>query len=73
LRELRRIFVHKRDEVMGGWRKLYYEELQSLHKISEQPFWGGKIKNARWTGHTARMEKLRNACKNFSCKSRTNG
>jgi hypothetical protein len=28
---LRRIFGPKRDEVMGGWRKLYNEELHNLY------------------------------------------
>jgi hypothetical protein len=28
---LRRIFRPKKDEVIGDWRKLYYEELRSLH------------------------------------------
>jgi hypothetical protein len=30
-RMLRRIFGPKRDEVMGGWRKLQNEELQNLY------------------------------------------
>jgi hypothetical protein len=30
-RVLRRIFVPKRDEVTGGWRKLYNEELHNLY------------------------------------------
>jgi hypothetical protein len=30
-RELRRIFGPKRDEVMGGWRKLHNEELHNLY------------------------------------------
>jgi hypothetical protein len=29
-RVLRRIFGPKRDEVMGGWRKLHSEELHNL-------------------------------------------
>jgi hypothetical protein len=29
-RVLRRIFGSKRDEVMGGWRKLHKEELHKL-------------------------------------------
>jgi hypothetical protein len=28
---LRRIFGSKRDEVIGGWRKLHNEELDNLH------------------------------------------
>jgi hypothetical protein len=30
-RVLRRIFGPKRDEVIGGWRKLHNEELHSLY------------------------------------------
>jgi hypothetical protein len=30
-RVLRRIFGPRRDEVMGGWRKLYNEELRDLY------------------------------------------
>jgi hypothetical protein len=30
-RVLRRIFGPKRDEVMGGWRKLHNEELHNLY------------------------------------------
>jgi hypothetical protein len=30
-RVLRRIFGPKRDEVMGGWRKLHNEELRDLY------------------------------------------
>jgi hypothetical protein len=30
-RVLRRIFVPKRDEVTGGWRKLHNEELRDLY------------------------------------------
>jgi hypothetical protein len=30
-RVLRRIFVLKRDEIVGGWRKLHNEELHNLH------------------------------------------
>jgi hypothetical protein len=30
-RVLRRIFGHKREEVVGGWRRLHNEELYNLH------------------------------------------
>jgi hypothetical protein len=33
-RVLRRIFGPKRDEVVGGWRKLHKEELHSLYSSS---------------------------------------
>jgi hypothetical protein len=29
-RALRRLFGHKREEVMGGWRRLHNEELHDL-------------------------------------------
>jgi hypothetical protein len=32
-RVLRRIFVLKRDEVTGGWRKLHNEELHNLYSL----------------------------------------
>jgi hypothetical protein len=32
---LRRIFRPKRDEMIGGWRKLYNEELHNLYWSSE--------------------------------------
>jgi hypothetical protein len=28
---LRRIFEHKREEVAGGWKRLYNEELRNLY------------------------------------------
>jgi hypothetical protein len=31
-RVLRRIFGPKKDEVIGGWRKLHNEELQNLYE-----------------------------------------
>jgi hypothetical protein len=34
-RVLRRIFGPKRDEVMGGWRKLHYEELHNLYSYDQ--------------------------------------
>jgi hypothetical protein len=33
-RVLRRIFVQKLDEIIGGWRKLHNEELQNLCPLS---------------------------------------
>jgi hypothetical protein len=34
-RVLRRIFGPKRDEIIGGWRKLYNEELHNLYSYVE--------------------------------------
>jgi hypothetical protein len=50
-RVLRRIFGPKRDEVMGGWKKLHNEELYSLLSI---------IRIIKWVGHVARMVEKRN-------------
>jgi hypothetical protein len=30
----KRLFENKRDEVAGGWRKLYYEELHNSYSSS---------------------------------------
>jgi hypothetical protein len=52
-RALRRIFGPKRDEVMGGWRKLHNEE---LHKFNASPSIFRLMKwRMRWAGHVARM------------------
>jgi hypothetical protein len=59
-RVLRRIFGPKRDEVMGGWRKLHNEE---LHKFYYSPSIITMIKSMRmrWAGLVARMGEKRNA------------
>jgi hypothetical protein len=59
-RLLRRIIGPKRDEVMGGWRQLYNEELHDLHSL---PSIIGiiKLRRMRWVGHVARMGEKRNA------------
>jgi hypothetical protein len=56
---LRRIFGPKRDEVTGGWRKLYNEE---LHNLYSSPIIIRIIKSRRmrWAGHMARMGEKRN-------------
>jgi hypothetical protein len=58
-RVLRRIFGPKRDEVMGGWRKLHTEE---LHNLCSSPSTIRIIKSRRmrWAGHVARMVEKRN-------------
>jgi hypothetical protein len=35
-RVLRRIFVPKRDEVTGGWRKLHNEKLHNLYSLPDK-------------------------------------
>jgi hypothetical protein len=58
-RVLRRIFGPKRDEVTGGWRKLYNME---LHDFYPSPSIIRMIKSMKmkWAAHVARMW-LRNA------------
>jgi hypothetical protein len=53
-RVLRRIFGPKRDEVMGGWRKLHNEELHNLYS-SPSIIRIIKSKRMRWAGHVAPM------------------
>jgi hypothetical protein len=59
---LRRIFGPKRDEVMGGWRKLHNEELHDLHSLSNiiSVIKSGRM---RWARHVAQMGEKRNAYK----------
>jgi hypothetical protein len=48
---LRRIFEPKRDEMIGGWRKLHDEELHSLYSspsvikmiMSRRMIWAGQV------------------------------
>jgi len=51
---LRRVFVPKRDEVTGEWRKLHNEELIDLYSL---PNIVRLVKSRRkkWAGHVARM------------------
>ena len=53
-RVLRRVFVHKRDEVTGEWRKLYNEELRDLYSLPNIVRVVKSIR-MRWAGHMARM------------------
>jgi hypothetical protein len=59
-RVLRRIFGLKRDEVMGGWRKLRNEELRDLYS-SPSIIRIIKSRRMRWVGHIVRMGEKRNA------------
>jgi hypothetical protein len=58
-RVLRRIFGPKRDEVIGGWRKLHNEELHKLY-CSLSIIRITKSRRMRWAGHVARMGENRN-------------
>jgi hypothetical protein len=51
-RVLRRIFGRKRDEVIGGWRKLHNEELHNLYS-SPSIIRIIKSRRMRWVGHVA--------------------
>jgi hypothetical protein len=53
-RVLRRIFGPKRDEVMGGWRKLHNEELRDFYSLPNI-IRIIKSRRMRWAGHVARM------------------
>jgi hypothetical protein len=57
---LTRIFVPKRDEVTGGWRKLHNEELHNLYS-SPSIIRMIKSRRMRWAGHVARWWEKRNA------------
>jgi hypothetical protein len=59
-RALRRIFEPKRDEVIGGWRKLHNEELHNMYS-SPSIIRMIKSRRMRWAGHVARMRTKRNA------------
>jgi hypothetical protein len=59
-RVLRRIFGPKRDEVIGEYRTLHYEELNDQYS-SPNIFRVIKSKRMRWSGHVARMELRRGA------------
>jgi hypothetical protein len=60
-RLLRRIFGPKRDEMIGGWRKLHNEELHGLYS-SLSIVRVIKARRMRWAGHVARMGEVRGAC-----------
>jgi hypothetical protein len=53
-RVLRRIFGPKREELMGGWRKLHNMELHKWHS-SPSIIKTMKLTIMRLTGHVARM------------------
>jgi hypothetical protein len=59
-RVLRRIFGPKRDEVIGGWRKLHNEELHNLY-CSPSIIRIIKTRRMGWAGHVARMGEKMNA------------
>jgi hypothetical protein len=54
-RVLRRIFVPKRDELTGEWRKLHNEELNGRY-CSPNIVRLTKYRRVRWPGNVARMD-----------------
>jgi hypothetical protein len=67
-RVLRRIFGPKRDEIIGGWRKLHNEELHNLYS-SQSIIRMIKSRTMGWAGHVARMGAERNAYSTLVGKS----
>jgi hypothetical protein len=57
---LRRIFGAKKNEVIGGWRKLHNEELHNLH-CSPSTIRMIKSRRMGWAGHVARMGEKRSS------------
>jgi hypothetical protein len=51
---LRRVFGPKREEVAGGCRRLYNEELHNLY-ASANIIRVTKLRKVRWVRHVARM------------------
>jgi hypothetical protein len=71
-RLLRRTFGQKRDEVTGGWRKLFNQELRNLH-CSPSIIRMIKSRRMRWAGHVARMREKMNAYRILVGKPEGNG
>jgi hypothetical protein len=60
IRLLRRILGPKRDELMGGWRKLHNEELCDLYSLLSI-IRIIKLRRMICVGHVAQIEEKRNA------------
>jgi hypothetical protein len=54
-RALRRIFVTRKEEMVGGWRRLHNEELHNLY-VSPNIIRVIKSRSMRRARHIARME-----------------
>jgi hypothetical protein len=59
-RVLRRIFIPKRDEIIGGWRKLHNDELHNLHSLPDIIIMI-KSRRIRCVGHVACMRAKTNS------------
>jgi hypothetical protein len=57
-RVLRRVFVPRRDEMTGEWRKLLNEELNFLYSLPNIVR-VVKSRRMRWAGHVVRMGEER--------------
>jgi hypothetical protein len=64
-RVLRRIFGPQTEEVTGGWRRLYNEELHNLYASTST-----SSVRMRWVGHVARMAEMINAYSSLVGKSK---
>jgi hypothetical protein len=53
-RVLRRIFLPKREKVVGGWRKMHKEELHNLYSLPSI-IRMIKSRRMRWAGHECRI------------------
>jgi hypothetical protein len=63
-----RIFGPKREEVVGGCRRLHSEDLHNLY-TSPNTISVIKSRRMRWAGHVARMGEMRNSYKVLAEKS----
>jgi hypothetical protein len=65
---LRRIFGFKRDEVTGGWRRLYNEDSHNVNSLPDIRM--TKSRMMRLAVHVAPIREKRNACMHgFGCKT----
>jgi hypothetical protein len=56
-RVLRRVLGPKREEVVGGWRRLHNEEIHNLY-ASPNIIRVIKSRRMRWAGHVAHMGEI---------------
>jgi hypothetical protein len=56
-RVLQRIFGPRREEVVGGWRRLHSEELHNLYS-SPNIIWVIKPRHIRWVGQVACIREV---------------
>jgi hypothetical protein len=66
---LRRVFGLKRDEVIGGWRKLHNKELNNLYSL-QNIIRMIKSMRMRWAGHVARMGGEEECIQDFGGEAR---